>query len=58
MDPDSGGWYFNDEGLRALRRIEHLRQTCDMNLTAIKMILGLTAEVERLREETRILSEL
>ena len=53
MDPDTGGWYFNDEGVRTLRRIEYLRGACDMNLTAIKMILGLTAEVEQLREEVR-----
>ena len=53
MDPDTGGWYFNDEGVRTLRRIEYLRTACDMNLTAIRMILSLTAEVERLREEVR-----
>jgi len=51
MDPDSGGWYYNDEGVRTLRRIKYLRASGDMNLAAIQMILGLTAELERLREE-------
>ena len=55
MDPESGGWFFNDDGVRALRRIEYLRAVCDMNLTAIGMIMRLSDEVERLREEIRIL---
>jgi DNA-binding transcriptional MerR regulator len=53
MDPDGGGWYFNDEGVRRLRRIEYLRASCGMNLSAIQMMLDLTAEVERLRRELR-----
>ena len=54
-DPESGGWYFNDEGLRTLRRIEQLREAADMNLAAIRMILDLTREVESLRDEVRLL---
>ena len=54
-DPETGGWYFNEEGVRTLRRIEYLRTACGMNLTAIRMVLELTAEVERLREEVRYL---
>jgi DNA-binding transcriptional MerR regulator len=57
-DPDGGGWYFDAGELRTLRRIEHLRIVYGMNMTAIKMILGLTTEVERLREEVRFLSQL
>lgn len=53
MDPACGGYYFNDEGIRALRRIEYLRTVCGINLTGIKMILKLTNEVERLRTEVR-----
>ena len=35
-----------------LRRIEYLRTVGGVNLPGIKMILHLTNEVERLREET------
>jgi DNA-binding transcriptional MerR regulator len=51
MDPACGGWYFNDEAIRILRRIEYLRTTCDMNVAGIKLFLDLMKEVERLREE-------
>jgi DNA-binding transcriptional MerR regulator len=40
MDPESGGWLFNDQGIRRLRCIEQLRTACGMNLTAIRMIVG------------------
>lgn len=52
-DPESGGWLFNDEGIRRLRHIEQLRATCGASLNAIRLILELTAEVERLRQELR-----
>jgi MerR family transcriptional regulator, heat shock protein HspR len=55
VDPDCGGFYFNDEGIRALRRIEYLRTTCGLNLGGIKMVLDLTNEVERLRSDLRFL---
>ena len=55
VDPDCGGFYFNDEGIRALRRIEYLRTTCGLNLGGIKMILDLMNEVERLRTDLRFL---
>jgi len=41
---------FNDETLRTLRRIEHLRATCDMNVAGLKLLLDLMDEVDRLRE--------
>ena len=50
--PD-GGWYFDDQAIHVLRRIEYLRTTCGMNLAGIKLMLGLMQEVERLREEVR-----
>ena len=52
-DPATGGWYFNDEGILTLRRIEHLRTVCGMNLTAIRMVLDLSHEVAGLRAELR-----
>jgi MerR family transcriptional regulator/heat shock protein HspR len=51
MDPACSGWYFNDEAIRILRRIEYLRSACGLNMAGIKLIMGLTREVERLREE-------
>jgi DNA-binding transcriptional MerR regulator len=52
-DPAGNGWYFDDEAIRIVRRIEYLRFTCGVNLTGIKLILELVDEVERLREELR-----
>ncbi len=44
---------FDTECLRRLRRIEHLRSTCEMNAAGLKMLLELLDEVEQLREERR-----
>jgi DNA-binding transcriptional MerR regulator len=44
---------FDDETIRALRRIEHLRETCEMNLSGLKLLTQLLEEVERLRAELR-----
>jgi DNA-binding transcriptional MerR regulator len=54
-DPTSSGFYFNDEGIRALRRIEHLRTVWGINLAGVKIILELLNEAERLRAEARFL---
>jgi DNA-binding transcriptional MerR regulator len=51
MDPACSGWYFNDEAIRILRRIEYLRTACGLNLAGLKLIMDLVGEVERLREE-------
>jgi DNA-binding transcriptional MerR regulator len=53
--PDSppGASCFDDEALRTLRRIEHLRATCEMNTAGLKLLLSLTEEVERLRTALR-----
>ena len=40
---------FDDEALRTLRRIEHLRDTCDVNETGLHIILGLMTDLEQLR---------
>lgn len=53
MDPESGGWFFNDEAIRQLRRIEYLRQTYGVSLPVIRLLLDLQAEVERLQQELR-----
>jgi DNA-binding transcriptional MerR regulator len=45
-----GGRQFDDEALRALRRIEHLRAHYEMNLRTLKFTLGLLGELERLRD--------
>ncbi|TDU81300.1 MerR family transcriptional regulator/heat shock protein HspR [Prosthecobacter fusiformis] len=44
---------FDAESLRQLRRIEHLRSTCAVNDTGLKLILDLLHEIECLRQERR-----
>jgi DNA-binding transcriptional MerR regulator len=44
---------FDDDALRTLRRIEHLRETCEMNLTGVKLLNHLLTEVEDLRRQQR-----
>jgi len=56
VDPACGGFYFNDEAIRILRRIDYLRSICGINLVGIKMILHLMKNVEDLRAETQFLS--
>jgi DNA-binding transcriptional MerR regulator len=53
VDPERGGYYFNDEAIRTLRHIEYLRTHCGVSLVGIKLILRLMNEVERLRAEAR-----
>jgi len=55
VDPDRGGFYFDDKAIRLLRRIEYLRTACGISLLGIKSILDLMDEVERLRSEARFL---
>jgi DNA-binding transcriptional MerR regulator len=50
--PDSAS-YFDDRAIQVLRRMEYLRRACRMNLKGIKLMMDLTREVERLREEVR-----
>ncbi len=57
VDPECGGYYFNDEGIRALRRIQHMHSDLGINLAGIKIIFDLLNEVERLRNEVRFLRE-
>lgn len=43
----------NEEALRTLRRIEHLRASYEMNLAGLKHMLELMDEVERLQLHMR-----
>ena len=53
-DLADAGYYFDDEAIRALRRIEFLRVECDLNLKGTQLVLDLIKEVERLRAELRL----
>lgn len=46
---------FDDEAVRILRRIEQLRESCNLNLNGLKLLAALLDEVERLRDELRAL---
>jgi DNA-binding transcriptional MerR regulator len=50
------GYYFNGNAVRTLRRIEALRTVCGDDLAGIKIILDLTAALDRLRSDIRLLS--
>ncbi|MEY2545064.1 MAG: MerR family transcriptional regulator, heat shock protein HspR [Verrucomicrobiota bacterium] len=52
-----GGYYFDRNSIRALRRIEELRPICGDDLAGIKIILDLTDKLERLHSEVRSLSQ-
>lgn len=43
----------DDEAVHTLRRIEHLKQTCEANLSGLKLILDLMDEVEQLKAALR-----
>ncbi len=58
IDPEDGGYYFNDAAIRTLRRVEYLHTNCGINLEGTKMILDLMNEVERLEAEARSLRTL
>ena len=44
---------FDLYALRTLRRIEHLRTTCDFNLAGLKLVQQLLTEIDRLHDELR-----
>ena len=51
----AGAPVFDDETVRTVRRIEHVRDTCGMNLAGLKLLTSLLEEVEQLRAELRAL---
>jgi len=53
--PEREGWQFDDEAIRELRRIECLRSEFGLELPALRMVVALRREIERLREEVRFL---
>ena len=44
---------YDDETIRSIRRFEHLRKTCEVNLSGLKLILSLMEEIEQLRADLR-----
>src|SRR5438874_442887 len=50
------GYYFDGDAIHTLRRIETLRTVCNKDFAGIKIILDLTAALERLRRDMRLLS--
>lgn len=58
LDPTTKGWVFDDESIRALRSVEHLRQEYGVNLAGARLMLELLEEVDRLRAEVRFLQRL
>jgi DNA-binding transcriptional MerR regulator len=50
------GYYFDRDAIRGLRRIEALRTVCGDDFAGIKIILDLTAALERLQSDLRLLS--
>ena len=53
-DPELGGWYFDDEALRMICELEHLRSAYGMNLNSLRLTQNLLVQVRRLREEVRV----
>ena len=47
-------YYFDDDALRAIRRLEHLRTELELKEPALKLMVNLLAEIERLREAVRL----
>jgi DNA-binding transcriptional MerR regulator len=54
--PDRG-YYFDRDAIHGLRRIEALRTLCGDDFAGIKLILDLTAALERLQSDIQLLSQ-
>jgi DNA-binding transcriptional MerR regulator len=54
--PDHG-YYFDRDAIHGLRRIEALRTLCGDDFAGIKLILDLTAALERLQSDIQLLSQ-
>jgi DNA-binding transcriptional MerR regulator len=57
VEPEIGGWFFDEQGIRTLRRIEQLRRTRDASLGAIEMIFALARQIEELEERLQLVRE-
>ncbi len=53
--PASEGWWFDDEAIHELRHFERLRRELGLDLPALRLVVELRREVERLRDEVRFL---
>src|SRR5271168_2555068 len=53
-DPETSGYYFSGETIRALRWIGYLQATRGVNLAGIKLILDLADELQRLRATSAV----
>ena len=47
----------DEDSLRVLRRIEHLRESCQVNFAGLKVLTSLLEKVEQLNEELRMLQK-
>jgi DNA-binding transcriptional MerR regulator len=56
MDSADHGYCFDGDAIRALRCIEALRAVCGDDFAGIRIILELTAALERLRSDLNLLS--
>jgi DNA-binding transcriptional MerR regulator len=56
MESTDHGYCFNRDSIHALRRIHALRSICGNDFAGIRIILELTAALERLRSDLRLLS--
>ncbi|HSJ03132.1 MAG: chaperone modulator CbpM [Verrucomicrobium sp.] len=54
-EAEHGGWTFDDEAIRKLRRMEAMRSAFGVNLAGLHLIEDLQQEVETLQEELRFL---
>lgn len=53
LHPVANTTHFDDDSLHTLRRIEHLKQVFEPNLSGIRLILGLMDEVDTLKSSLR-----
>ncbi len=53
--PERGGWLFDGGTVRELRHLQRLRDELQLELPALRAVVQLRREVERLREEVRLL---
>ncbi len=53
--PEHGGWFFDQNAIRTLQQMEHLRAVNGDSLGGINLIFELMREVEDLQERVRFL---
>jgi hypothetical protein len=51
---EKGERYFDDEAIRALRRLDHLRTELGLKDPALKLMVNLLGEIEQLRQAARL----